>query len=144
MPRINGNFKNASEASKYLYCDGSTFNATVYPKLAALIGTILPDLRGRILQGNDIGGTIIEAKLPNIKGEFASFFDAMPFFPAAQTGVFYTIGYRQNLGLNPGGKNWAGNTLIGFNAAQYNPIYSDTCNTVQPPAVTVRYYIRAK
>lgn len=39
----------------YLACDGSTFNATDYPKLFALLGNtaVLPDFRGRFIRGVD-------------------------------------------------------------------------------------------
>lgn len=40
----------------YLVCDGSTFSATQYPKLHALLGTtITPDLRAEFLRGVDNG-----------------------------------------------------------------------------------------
>lgn len=140
MARLNNNFSNASEASKYLYCDGSTFSVAAYPKLAALIGTTLPDLRDRVLQGNDIGGTEIKAGLPNLKGVSTSFectiYDMYNgVFKVERTLETANVEKHHNTGRS---------FLYSFNASRYNPIYSDTCNTVQPPAVTVRYYIRAK
>ena len=105
----------------------------------------MPDLRNRYLQGNDIGGTIIEAGLPNIKGSFIAGYtiwendngvsDGVP-----RSGAFY--------GKNTGTRNYTiansnGGTLF-FDASRCSTIYRDDITTVQPPAVTVRYYIRAK
>jgi microcystin-dependent protein len=42
------NWVSASSPQPYLNCDGSTFSSASYPQLAALIGTTLPDARGRV------------------------------------------------------------------------------------------------
>ena len=103
----------------------------------------MPDLRGRFLQGNDIGNTVIEAALPNIKG----LIHGLPI----HRDHYYTSGaiwIRPTKPYNfymPSDDNWFSDVSdLQLNASLSNPIYSDMCNTVQPPAVTVRYYIRAK
>ena len=116
----------------------------------AILGTNqLPDLRGHFLEGADIGNQIIEAGLPNITGEigqnentwFEGIFDA--------DGNFYTNGvfstYIINRACTSANSDYMvrGVTTLYFNASLSNSIYGKA-NTVQPPAVTVRYYIRAK
>lgn len=39
---------------------------------------------------------------------------------------------------------WRGAHYLRFDASLYNPIYNDDCKTVQPPAVTLNFYIKAK
>ena len=141
MPRLNANFKSESEKKKYLYCDGSTFSASEYPKLALLIGTTLPDLRNRFLQGSDNGFNYLDAGLPNITGSFTGGSSGSYAHATGASGSF-----RQN---------GAGYDLLGagpvtiyeavklFNASWSSEIYGKS-DTVQPPALTVRYYIRAK
>ncbi len=105
----------------------------------------MPDLRNRYLQGNDIGGTIIEAGLPNIKGSFIAGYtisgndngvsDGVP-----RNGAFYgRFSHTRNYAIY----NDVGGTLY-FDASRCSPVYRNDITTVQPPAVTVRYYIRAK
>lgn len=143
VPRLNNNFSNTTEASKYLYCDGSTFSAAAYPKLATLIGTTLPDLRDRVLQGNDIGGTKIEAGLPNIIGYGLYLLDPGE-LETTGGGAFSVWWKRLPSSVHYGGNpkdDW--DMVIDFNASRCSAIYGRS-TTVQPPAVTVRYYIRAK
>lgn len=143
VPRLNDNFESTLEASKYLYCDGSTFSSAAYPKLAALIGTTLPDLRDRVLQGNDVGGTRIEAGLPNIIGYGLYLLDPGE-LETTGGGAFSVWWKRLPSSVHYGGNpkdDW--DMVIDFNASRCSPIYGRSA-TVQPPAVTVRYYIRAK
>ncbi len=137
IPRLTANFTSTSEAGKYLYCDGSTFDTIKYPKLYAILGiNQLPDLRGRFLEGDDIGGNVLEAALPNIRGTISG--GGAVEEVASFSGAFYNTGWFKG-----GNGDWS-DLGIGFNASLSNSIYKDSCNTVQPPAVTVRYYIRAK
>lgn len=98
-----------------------------------------PDLRGRFLQSFDLLnpiGTFLEAKLPNIKGGFH--FNGSS--AHSSYGAVTIIG-------NPGDQasanfsGWYENDFK-FNASSSNSIYSDDCNTVQPPAYTVYYIIK--
>ena len=143
IPRLTANFTSTSEAGKYLYCDGSTFDTAKYPKLYAILGiNQLPDLRNRFLQGDDIGGTVIEAGLPNITAQWAVKSEHNGFTHILNNAAYFYDTQRQ--------EQWAVNystyvnyPRLGFDASRSNTIYGKS-NTVQPPAVTVRYYIRAK
>jgi len=46
--------KNPADWHKWLECNGQTIDPQVYPELATLIGTTVPDLRGQFLRG--LGG----------------------------------------------------------------------------------------
>ena len=107
----------------------------------AILGTnILPDLRGRFLEGDDKAGTIVEAGLPNIYGEFTGMHDYGG--PGGLIkGAFYRKYAAYNLVQDSG--RTSGNTIWVFSASQCSKIYGGS-STVQPPAVTVRYYIKAK
>lgn len=140
-----------TKGGKWLLCDGSSYSSDIYPELYAVSGsTNLPDLRDRFLQGNSTAGTIVEAGLPNITGimdnrmetdciEPLSYADDIRF-----TGAIYNIsvteGFNTSIVQNTGG-NW-GIRAWGFDASKSNPIYGAS-TTVQPPAYTVRYYIKA-
>lgn len=121
-----------------LLCDGSTISQTNYPELCAVLGgTQLPNLIGRTLQGNSVGGEYKAPGLPNI---------------TAYIGRTETVG-----SVKPGGACWSsyplqdytwsdtqftGDSLqyVHFSAALSNPIYGASA-TVQPPAYTTRIYI---
>jgi len=52
-------YHGAEPPDGYLACDGSSFSATTYPKLRALLGsTILPDMRGFFVRGYDTRSTV--------------------------------------------------------------------------------------
>ena len=69
-----------TSSGTWLLCDGSTFSSTQYPKLYALAGfNVLPDLRGRFLQGSSTSGNTVEAGLPNISGRIISDDGAWPY-----------------------------------------------------------------
>ena len=143
IPRLTANFTSTSEAGKYLYCDGSTFDTAKYPKLYAVLGTNqLPDLRNRFLEGNDIGGQIIEAGLPNITAQWhvkSEHYGSTHILNNAA--YFYDTKREEQWEVNY--INYVNYSRLGFDASRCSPIYGKS-NTVQPPTVTVRYYIRAK
>ena len=59
VPRYNANFVSDSEKKKYLFCDGSTYNTSAYPKLYKVLGTNkLPNLKDRVLWGGTLAGRI--------------------------------------------------------------------------------------
>ena len=138
MPRLTDVFASEAEKGCYLYCDGSSFSTIAYPKLYAVLGTnTLPDLRNRFLQGSDLGFQTIEAGLPNITGRL----DFSARHNVGSRGAF-SMSYSSTTGY------WNSSDGIlyisaNFDASRSNPIYGAS-TTVQPPAVTVRYYIRAK
>lgn len=54
----------------WLFCDGSAFSGATYPNLqAALGGTTLPDLRGRVVVGLDSGNLRVTDGTANVVGE---------------------------------------------------------------------------
>ena len=140
VPRLTANFTSTSEAGKYLYCDGSTFDTTKYPKLYAVLGTNqLPDLRERFLEGNNIGGQIIEAGLPNIKGQY--FDHGFDVEVTVANGAFYPQWTWRNRCKHAGTD--AGTNIMNFDASRCSSIYGKS-DTVQPPALAVNFYIKAK
>ena len=99
-----------------------------------------PDLRDRFLQsyGTNAAKQTIEAGLPNIKGGLHGL------FCTEQDGAINIDSRLQYLDPNVG--SWYHYSWyeghVAFNAGKYNPIYSDECTTVQPPAYTVYYIIK--
>ena len=134
--------------SEYLMCDGRAISRTDYADLFAVIGTTcgegdgtstfnLPDLINRFAQGSNTPGLKVEAGLPNIKGEFERVTSDTPAF---FNGAFEIA--SNNLSL--GGDSRAINARrCSFDASRSNPLYGAS-DTVQPPALTVCYGIRAK
>lgn len=98
----------------------------------------LPDLRNRVLWGSDYALDFIAAGLPNIK---ATWF----MYNYGETGMMSTSGavvsYFAGKGAERGDQ--ANHVAVYFDASRSNSIYGSS-NTVQPPAVTVRWFIQAK
>ncbi|MCR4944746.1 MAG: phage tail protein [Clostridium sp.] len=133
-------FLSTAEGSKYLLCDGSLINSTLYPKLASLMSNT-PNLINRVPQGAGqyITGTTIEAGLPNITGIARCGYATTWYY--SFTGPFYQAGGYG--ALIEAGRN--GNTMnLGFDASKCSPVYRNDINTVQPPALAVNFYIKAK
>ncbi len=139
MPRYNANFTSDSEKQKYLFCNGSTYDTDKYPKLYAVLGTNkLPNLNNRVLWGNTTGGTYKEAGLPNITGTFATELENRGLLK--YSGAF---GFSHFFGYGDEGVAENESLIYTFDASKSNAIYGKS-STVQPPAMTVRFYIRAK
>lgn len=116
-------FYNNVAPDGYFACDGSTFSATTYPELHAILGTtILPDLRGEFLRGIDngrgmdpdgdtrhVGEGQMDA-IQNITGHFN-----VPPNMLGSSGAF-TQGATQASPTFRGSANW-GRTPTYFNAA---------------------------
>ena len=88
-------------------------------------GVYLPDLEELFVQANAAGtaGAYVAPGLPNIRGTSGA-------SDKTVDGAFYDGAGLTNVGNASG----SGNTKL-FSASQYNPIYSDSVDTVQPPAV---------
>lgn len=137
----------------WLLCDGREVSRTEYSALFNIIGTKfgngdkintfnVPDLKGRFLQGaNENLGTVKEAGLPNIVGDFE-----------AQSTHHKSVGSNSNssplfkvarLGTVDDGTSKASDyqSIVTFDASQVNSIYGKS-DTVQPPAVCVNYIIK--
>ena len=145
IARPSGRFISNAEASKYLYCDGNSFSAALYPKLYQVLGTTtLPDLRERFLEGLDTTGLYLEAGLPNITGQTRCAF----WNNESDTTGNYINGaiketYSSTAHWSTGGAT-VRREVLNFDASRNSSIYKNDCTTVQPSAYTVRYYIRAK
>ena len=126
---------------KWLACNGQTVSSITYPELVALGFSSVPNLNERVPWGvNSSPGAYRNAGLPNITGEFVSTDHVL--YPSLAKGAF-----RGATATDQGTRDHqlhGGNPIrFTFNAANSNVIYGRS-STVQPPAYTVRYLIRAK
>lgn len=131
-----------SDDGTWLECNGQSCAA--YPKLVSVLGkSTLPDYRNRFLESATTAGTVIEAGLPNITGTVDGYrlgcSDERTFMNSS-TGAFSGYGKAGNAYGAEG--NWHMSMPITFNASLSNSIYGNS-TTVQPPAVTVKYFIKA-
>ena len=135
-----------TEGGTWLLCDGSTYSATVYPKLYALMQTTaLPDLRGRFLQGSSNAGKFVEAGLPNIEGRLNLACDNLSHVNGFNAGnsIVRLNSSRTNYPTHdPASFTTSARYEWFFDASRSNAIYGNS-DTVQPLAFTVRYYIKA-
>ena len=130
----------------YLICDGASYKVADYPDLYAVIGNTyggdtenfnVPNLVDKFIQGSTTSGTEKEAGLPNITGTFYHDTNAT----SSLSGAFfsYTRGSSQNLKNDDTVKS---SGYISFDASKSNSIYGNS-DTVQPPALTMVYIIKA-
>lgn len=120
----------------WLECDGRT--CSEYLELCGVLGTsTVPDFRNRFLEGSTTPRTVLEAGLPNITGNIVLRPGNEGAFPS---GVFTYSGNTGNRGYKGGSYGYYGK--VRFNASRCSSIYGNS-HTVQPPAVTVRYLIKA-
>ena len=167
-------WKSASQKKKYLFCDGSTFSETEYPKLYKALGNsnVLPDLRNRFPEGSNgnpadptslenLGSTpqtlisYREAGIPNLRVWFGyiGYIDGWGYDNPSygHVGTWY---WRGPLGIS-----WAGIDAIAdfgevggwgsafdacFDPSRVSSVYKDGFDTVQPASITINYFIRAK
>lgn len=131
----------------YLICNGAEVSRETYANLFSVIATLygegdgintfnLPNLTNRFLEGSSTAGNVLEAGLPNISGQF----DAVCGNKAVFT-VPFTSGTQYQGLISYGATDGFGGRPIYFNASKSNSIYG-TSTTVQPPALTMRYYIK--
>ena len=116
----------------------------VHPELYALGYTAVPDFRNRTLWGNTTPRTVKAAGLPNISASIETRDDV-----AASVGQFWRAsgafsisggGGRGRLRCTEG---YVAESKLTFTASNSNAIYGKS-STVQPPALTTRFLIRAK
>lgn len=126
----------------WLECDGRT--CSEYLELCGVLGTsTVPDFRNRFLEGSTTPRTVLEAGLPDISGTFGNHGHDQEGDNGRggkrTSGAFKIIQSwcRPSAGRDSNG----GNTVL-FQASLSNSIYGRS-STVQPPAVTVRYLIKA-
>ena len=129
----------------YLLCDGASYKVADYPDLYEVIGNIyggntesfnIPNLVDKFIQGSTTSGEEKEAGLPNITGTF--YHD--PNVKFSLSGAFsYTSGSTINLQNDDANKT---SGYVSFDASKSNAIYGNS-DTVQPPALTMVYIIKA-
>ena len=130
----------------WLLCDGSAVSRTDYAALYAVIGTTygagdgsttfnLPNLVDKFVEGSATAGTVKSAGLPNIKGQWGlGAWGSGDVFSGAST-------YNNNIKVKTAYLDDATAAIISFDASKSNSIYGSS-NTVQPPALTMRYIIK--
>ena len=134
----------------YLLCDGKSYAVADYPGLYAVIGNTyggdstnfnVPNLVDKFIQGSTTSGTEKEAGLPNITGEWDSDYQYSPYFEGTFTGAFARSTTKFGT-KNYGAYSGTGARALLFDASLSNPIYGNS-DTVQPPALTMVYIIKA-
>ena len=143
----------ATIPDKYLLCNGQEIAQADYPELYAVIGSLsvcqsdtdgmfkVPDLRGRFLEGaNGNLGKRIEAGLPNITGFFSSEVIQLSHPSGYGKAITRINGERYDLQT---GTSANISTSWQLDASRSSNIYGKS-DTVQPPAISVNYIIRAK
>ena len=132
-----------------LLCNGAAVSRTTYAALFAAIGTTygtgdgsttfnLPNLTDKFIQGSGTAGTSKSAGLPNITGSFGGLGNYNSGGTNAMSGAFYGSGAS---GFSFGGGDTVSSLKGYFNASRSSSIYGSS-STVQPPAVTMRFYIK--
>ena len=136
----------------FLLCDGDSYKVSEYPDLYAVIGNAyggdtenfnVPNLVDKFIQGSTTSGTEKEAGLPNIEGKWLASSVYTPYFEGTLTGAFSRGEDSQVQSVRRWGSNDGnGANVFSFDASLSNPIYSNS-DTVQPPALTMVYIIKA-
>ena len=97
----------------------------------------MPDFRERVAWGHTTPRTVRAAGLPNIAGGCPANSQA---FQTGGTGSLWTT---WQAGTRNGSAKNDGYSYINFDASRSSSIYGNS-TTVQPPALTTRFLIRAK
>ena len=133
----------------YLLCDGASYKVADYPHLYAVIGNTyggdstnfnVPNLVDKFIQGSTASGTEKEAGLPNIEGKFGQF--RLANTSASVDGAFrFDQGAERSIASASTTGTQVDDTFS-FDASRSNAIYGNS-DTVQPPALTMVYIIKA-
>ena len=122
--------KNPTDGT-WLDCNGQS--CVGYSTLVSVLGkNTVPDYRNRFLEGSTSPNQVIEAGLPNITGFVCGGW-------MHGTGAFAPHSFVNASG---DGRGYPPSDSCTFDASRCSPIYGNS-TTVQPPAVTVRWLIRA-
>ena len=146
---------NATPAGGFLLCNGAAVSRTTYAALFAAIGTTygsgdgsttfnLPNLTDKFIQGSGTAGKVKRAGLPNITGKAY-----VPDNGIVQWTLFgnregaLDAEFRQVKNYPSVTSGDFQNTVAGLNidASRSSSVYGSS-STVQPPALTMRYYIK--
>lgn len=126
--------KNPTDGT-WLDCNGQS--CAGYAELVSILGkSTVPDYRNRFLEGSTTPGTVLEAGLPNIEGTIT--------LRQGNEGAFPTKLFKYTVTGNRGykGGNYGLYGTVNFDASRCSSVYGKS-TTVQPPAVTVRWLIKA-
>ena len=129
-----------SAPNGYLLCNGAAVSRTTYANLFAAIGTTygagngsttfnLPNLTDKFIQGSGTAGTVKNAGLPISK--LGNIFTTPS--PSSSNQVKVS---SSNLGAKG---TWSSGNDVQMNLTEFQ---IGTANTVQPPALTMRMYIK--
>ena len=143
----------AAAPTGFLLCNGQEVAIADYFELYTVIGSLaecqsenegmfkVPDLRGRFLQGaNGNLGTVKEAGLPNITGEFSICSNRSPAATdSAAVGAFGAVSRGFSAQDNISENNYL--NRVSFYASRSSAVYGKS-DTVQPPAVCVNFIIK--
>jgi microcystin-dependent protein len=136
-----------SAPNGFLICNGAAVSRTTYANLFAVIGTTygtgngsttfnVPNLTDKFIQGSGTAGTSKAAGLPNITGTFRYMQNLNNSFNA--TGAF---NIDSIINMNDANSGTTSAAQVSLNASRSSSIYGNS-TTVQPPALTMRYYIK--
>lgn len=128
----------------WMKCNGSSFNLTSYPALAAVFPSgVLPDLRGEFIRGWDDGRGIDTGRnllthqgdaIRNITGQIGQLNDRVT--EGLTTGAFkIATGYSQLAGLSGGGTG----RVVSFDASNVVPVAGEN----RPRNIAFNYIVRA-
>ena len=145
-------FAGLTPPNGYLLCNGGSYVVADYQDLYDVIGNTyggdsanfnVPNLIDKFIQGSVTSGTEIEAGLPNITGALGNSANNRGFYNKANTaGAFEVI--ESNVASSPYRDATADSfyAKASFDASRSNTIYGNS-DTVQPPALTMVYIIKA-
>lgn len=137
----------------YLLCNGAAVSRTTYATLFGKIGTTygtgdgsttfaLPNLTDKFLQGSATAGTAKAAGLPNITGTMWDIMSTVATGMGNGSGAFQTrAGVAGVYNSSTGTQHPGDNDGMTFDASRSSSIYGKS-TTVQPPALTTRFYIK--
>ena len=134
-------FAGSTAPHGYLLCDGASYKVADYEDLYAVIGNTyggdstnfnVPNLVDKFIQGSTASGTEKEAGLPNIEGTVGALWGG------GANGAFTNTYYDDAGGVTGG----SARQVVTLNASRSNSIYGNS-DTVQPPALTMVYIIKA-
>ena len=145
-------FAGSNAPNGYLLCDGKSYAVADYPHLYAVIGNTyggdtenfnVPNLIDKFIQGSSTSGTEKEAGLPNITGNVGYLKSvANTDLTKEWNGAFKWSTYSASSNILS--QTSSANTYdLEFDASKSNAIYGNS-DTVQPPALTMVYIIKAK
>ena len=135
-----------SNPAGYILCNGSAISRTTYASLFSVIGTTygtgdgsttfnLPNLTDKFIQGSGTAGTSKAAGLPNITGNLGG--NYLDWCSNLTNGAFQVV----SGGPCSSETGATDRYKVNFNASRSSAIYGKS-STVQPPALTMRFYIK--